>query len=284
MDDSKFLITGANGQLGLALQAQFPNARATDSKALDISRWDQVSTFDFGNINVIINAAAYTNVDGAETPEGRLDAWKVNATGVANLVRVAHEKNILLIHLSTDYVFDGTKNPHKEDELLSPLNVYGASKAAGEMALAVWPRHYLLRTSWVIGEGKNFVRTMLDLAKEDVNPTVVADQIGRPTFTTELARAIGHLLQEQPSFGAYNMTNSGDPVSWADFAREIFKLARLNNSVSSTTTVEYYKNKPQAALRPLNSIFDLSKVEATGFKPTDWRQDLTDYLSKEVSR
>src|SRR5690606_29757497 len=141
-------------------------------------------------ITTILNAAAYTNVDGAETPEGRIAAWKVNATGPAILTRIALKHNLTLLHISTEYVFDGTQEIHTEDEPFSPLSVYGTSKAAGDTAVGLLPQHYILRTSWVIGEGKNFVRTMLGLAQKGVSPTVVADQIGRLTFTSELVRAI----------------------------------------------------------------------------------------------
>lgn len=284
MDDSKFLITGANGQLGLALQAKYPNARATDSDDLDITDWDTVKDFDFGNVNVILNAAAYTNVDGAEAPDGRVIAWKVNAQGVANLARIAVEKNLLLVHISTEYVFDGTKNPHAEDEPASPLSIYGASKAAGDIAVGMVPKHYLIRTSWVIGEGKNFVRTMLELGKNGTNPTVVADQIGRLTFTSELVKAIDHLLQKQPAFGTYNLTNGGEPASWAEITREIFKDAGFTLEVTDTTTAEYFADKPQAAKRPLNSVLDLTKIQAAGFEPKDWREDLKEYVNKEMNK
>lgn len=284
MDNSKFLITGGNGQLGLALQKQYPHAMATDVAELDITDYDSVSKFDWGNVSTILNAAAYTNVDGAESSEGRLAAWKVNASAVANLTRIATEKDLRLVHISTDYVFDGTINPHTEDEPFSPLSVYGASKAAGDAILSVHPKHYLLRTSWVIGDGKNFVRTMLELGRKGINPAVVADQIGRPTFTNVLVGAIDHLLKTQAGFGTYNVSGGGESVSWADLARQIYKDARLENTTTDTTTIEYYKDRPEAAPRPLSSVFDLSKIESIGFKASDWRSDLNDYINKELSK
>src|SRR4051812_14218213 len=190
MDDSKFLITGGNGQLGLALQAKYPAAKVTDVKELDITDQNSISTFDWSNVTTILNAAAYTNVDGAETPEGRVAAWKVNAIGSANLTRAALQHDLTIVHISTDYVFDGTQESHTEEEPFSPLGVYGESKAAGDTAVGLAPKHYILRTSWVIGEGKNFVRTMLSLGERGISPKVVADQIGRLTFTSELVRAI----------------------------------------------------------------------------------------------
>jgi dTDP-4-dehydrorhamnose 3,5-epimerase len=284
VDASKVLITGANGQLGQALQAQYPQAQKADVDELDITDEQSVQNYDWSNVNTILNAAGYTNVDGAETPEGRLAAWKVNVQALASLARVAITKDILLVHVSTDYVFDGTKNPHTEDEPFSPLGVYGASKAAGDALISLVPKHYLLRTSWLIGDGPNFVRTMLEIGKKGLNPAVIGDNVGRPTFTSELTRAIDHLLKVRPNYGIYNLSNEGQPVSWANFTREIFKISGLSNTVTETTTADYYKDKPLAAGRPLNSIFDLSKIKATGFTPRDWQIDLADYIKKELNK
>ncbi len=184
----------------------------------------------------------------------------------------------MLVHISTDYVFDGSAQVHDENEPFSPMSVYGASKAAGDIAASLCPGHYILRTSWVIGDGKNFALTMLSLAEKDIHPTVVSDQIGRPTFTTELVRAIDHLLTNKADFGVYNLSNSGDPVSWADFAREIFKLKDKNIKVTNTSTEDYFKQKPGSAHRPLNSFFDLSKINASGFVSEDWKTALKKYL------
>lgn len=283
MDSSRFLIIGANGQLGKALQAQYPNAQAADIDELDISDRKSVQNYDWSGVDVILNAAAYTNVDGAETHEGRLAAWAVNAVAVSFLAEAAHQHDLTLVHISTDYVFDGSKNPHTEDEPYSPLSVYGASKAAGDVLVQSLPKHYLLRTSWVIGDGKNFVRTMLELGQKGINPSVVADQIGRPTFTAQLVKAIDHLLTKKTEFGTYNISNSGDVVSWADLTRKIFSEAGMKNTVTDTTTEEYFKGKENIAPRPLNSMFDLSKIEATGFVCTDWQEDLHNYIQKEMS-
>ncbi len=284
MDDSKIFIVGAKGQLGLALQAQYPNAQNADIEELDITNKKSVEQFDWSGIEIILNAAAYTNVDGAETAEGRVSAWAVNADAVANLVAVAAQKDITLVHISTDYVFDGTQNPHTEDEAFSPLSVYGSSKAAGDLAISLAPKFYILRTSWVIGEGKNFVRTMLELGKKAVSPSVVADQIGRLTFTTELVRAIDHLLVTKVPFGTYNVSNDGDSASWAEITRTIFEQAGFTNlTVTDTTTAEYYAGKDGIAPRPLQSTLDLSKLHATGFESRDWKQDLSEYIKKELS-
>ena len=282
MDDSKLLITGANGQLGRALREKYPGAAATDSRELDIGDPASVNGFDWTGVTTILNAAAYTDVDGAESPEGQVAAAKVNDVGAGNLAAVAKDKDLLLVHISTDYVFDGTKSPHTEDEPLTPLGTYGKTKAEGDKKVAAVPKHYILRASWVIGDGKNFVRTMLGLAKKGINPAVVADQIGRPTFSAELVRVIDFFLRNRPPFGIYNASNGGQAVSWADFTREIFKQAGFDNTVTDTTTAEYFKDKPGAAKRPPNSVFDLSKLESTGFRPTDWKDDLKEYISKEA--
>ena len=283
MDESTFLIIGANGQLGKSLQQKYPKARTADLSELDITNLESINKYDWSQITTVLNAAGYTNVDGAETDEGRVAAWNVNASAVANLANAAIKHGFTLVHISTEYVFDGTKTPHNEDEPFSPLSVYGASKAAGDIAASFTSKHYILRTSWLIGEGKNFVRTMLDLGQNGASPKVVSDQIGRPTFTIELARAINHLLQTKTPYGTYNLSNSGDPASWADIARAIFQDAELNVNVTNTTTADYQANKPEAAQRPLNSILDLSKIESAGFKPADWREDLREYIKKEVA-
>ncbi|HXE10085.1 MAG TPA: NAD(P)-dependent oxidoreductase [Verrucomicrobiae bacterium] len=281
MNDTQVFITGANGQLGQALKARYPGAQSADISELDITDRASISNYDWSNIKVLINAAAYTNVDGAETAEGRIAAWKVNATAVSYLVEAAREHDMTLVHVSSDYVFDGTQDPHTEDEPLSPLGVYGQSKAAGDIAVGLAPKHYLLRSSWVIGEGPNFVRTMLGLGAKGTAPTVVADQIGRLTFTSELVRIIDHLLSGQAPYGTYNASNSGESASWADITRTIFKEAGYDLQVSDTTTADYYAGKAGIAPRPLKSTLALNKLEATGFKPIDWREDLTKYIAKE---
>lgn len=278
------IIIGAKGQLGRALQAKYPDAVAVDIDELDITNKDSVNNFDWSGVDTILNAAAYTNVDGCETTEGQKIAWQVNAEAVTNLAEVAKNHDLTLVHISTDYVFDGSKKVHTEDEPLSPLSVYGKTKAEGDKAVMKVPKHYLLRTSWVIGEGKNFVRTMLELGKKGVSPTVVADQVGRPTFTNELVRAIDHLLATKASYGTYNVSNSGHIVSWAEFTRAIFKQAGINLKVTDTTTADYFKGKPNIAPRPLNSTFDLGKMEGAGFKFRDWQADLAQYINKELTK
>ena len=279
MDSSNIFIVGANGQLGRALRRQYPEAQFADIDEMDITDRRSVESFDWSGISIVLNAAAFTNVDGAETPEGRVAAWKVNASAVANLTRVCRSHNMTLVHISSDYVFDGTKEPHSENEDFSPLSVYGASKAAGDLLVEQLDKFYLLRTTWVIGEGKNFVRTMLGLAEKNISPTVVHDQIGRLTFTRELVRIIDHLLSTQAPFGTYNATNDGPLESWADITRQIFALAGRNDlTVTNTTTAEYFAGKDGIAPRPLGSNMRLDKLHSTGFTSRDWTHDLKDYI------
>ena len=279
MNSNNIFIVGANGQLGRALRQQYPEARFADIDEMDITDRQSVESFDWSGISIVLNAAAFTNVDGAETPEGRVAAWKVNASAVANLTRVCRTHNMTLVHISSDYVFDGTKEPHFENEDFSPLSVYGASKAAGDLLVEQLDDFYLLRTTWVIGEGKNFVRTMLGLAEKNISPTVVHDQIGRLTFTRELVRIIDHLLSTQAPFGTYNATNDGPLESWADITRRIFELAGRNDlTVTNTTTAEYFAGKDGIAPRPLGSDMSLDKLNSTGFTSHDWTHDLKDYI------
>jgi dTDP-4-dehydrorhamnose 3,5-epimerase len=281
VNDTEIFITGANGQLGRALKAKYPGAQSADINELDITSQESVTNYDWSKIKIILNAAAYTNVDGAETAEGRVSAWNVNATAVSHLVKAAQEHDITLVHVSTDYVFDGTQNQHTEDEPFSPLGVYAQSKAAGDIAVSLAPKHYILRSSWVVGDGPNFVRTMLGLGAKGVAPTVVADQIGRLTFTTELVKAIDHLLTAQAAYGTYNASNGGEAASWADITRAIFQEAGYDLTVTDTTTKEYFKNKDGIAPRPLKSTLALDKLASTGFTPTDWHTDLANYIAKE---
>lgn len=282
MDESRILIVGAYGQLGKALQQRYPKAIAVDRDSFDMTDLAALDAFDWSKVDVILNAAAYTNVDGAETAEGRVAAWSINATAVANLARKTIEHDLTLVHISSEYVFDGTKNPHTENEPLSPLSVYGQSKAAGDTVMSVLPKHYLLRITWLIGEGKNFVRTMMDLAGKNVSPTVVADQIGRLTFTSTLVDAIAHLLQTSAPFGTYNLSNEGEPASWADITRAIFKeLGRDDLTVTDTTTEEYFASKPGVAPRPLQSTLDLTKIKATGLAIRDWHDELHGYIAAQ---
>lgn len=272
------LVLGAGGQVGRALVAALPDADAFDRGRLDVTAPDGV---DWAGYQVVINAAAFTDVDGAETPDGRRSAWRINAGGPAALAALARDHGVTLVHLSTEYVFDGHDDaPYVEGAPVAPLSAYGASKAAGDVAVTGLDAHYLVRPTWVVGDGRNFVATMLGLAGRGVAPTVVADQIGRLTFADDLAAAIRTLLRERAPFGAYHVTGGGEPGSWADVAREVFALAgRDRRAVTDTSTEAYFADKPGAAVRPRNSVLDLSKARDVGITPPDWRESLARHLS-----
>lgn len=277
----KTLVLGANGQLGKALKLEFPDAEFATRTELDISS-DIAHARRWRDYGVIINAAAYTAVDTAETQEGRRSAWQANALAVANLSRVAGDNGITLVHISSDYVFDGTEQLHDENETFSPLGVYGQSKAAGDTAVAFSHRHYIVRTSWVIGEGNNFVRTMQSLAERGVKPSVVNDQIGRLTFTQDIAKGIKHLLDTRAAFGTYNLSNDGESASWAEIAAAVYELSgKSREDITPVTTEQYYKGKEDIAPRPLQSTLNLDKIKATGFTPREWRQALQEYLKQQ---
>lgn len=282
------LVVGTNGQLGRELVAQLEAAGtpyiAATRQDIDLAQPQQwTDAYRWRSLSAIINAAAYTAVDTAETYEGRAEAWAANATGVSALARIADEAGIPLVHVSTDYVFDGTLPLGKEytvDAPLAPLGVYGQSKAAGETAVQAVSRHYLVRTSWVMGDGKNFVDIMRSLAERGINPTVVADQHGRPTFTQDLAGAILHLLATGADYGIYHVSNTGDVVTWADIARAVFEATGHDpQRVTPVTTAEYFAKAEVFAPRPTNSAMDLSNIIATGYTPRDHRQALADYLA-----
>jgi dTDP-4-dehydrorhamnose 3,5-epimerase/reductase len=275
----RYYITGGNGQLGRALAKQYPNATVVDKDVLDISNATLVDKVNWSNYDVIINAAAYVNADHSETQRGREITWEANAVGPRNLVKVALKYNLHLIHISSEYVFDGTKANHKEDEPFTPLSVYGETKAAGDIVVSLVPRHHILRTSWVVGDGHNFVKTMKNLAEIRVDPKVVDDQFGRLTFTSELVRAIDHILKNNVESGTYNLSNCGKIRSWLDIAARTFELAGYDKSrVKPISTDEYKRDKQPFAPRPTHSDLDLSKIQKTGFKSRDYDPLMKEYV------
>ncbi|MGW9552386.1 sugar nucleotide-binding protein [Citricoccus zhacaiensis] len=283
MAPSTTLVLGATGQLGRELVRQLadrPGVEFLGRDRFDLSDPAAVGRIDWRHVGTVVNAAAYTAVDEAETEEGGRAAWAANAEGVARLAQACAQHQVTLIHVSTDYVFDGTKDgAYTECDPLRPVNAYGTSKAAGDLAVGVVPRHYLLRTSWVIGDGKNFVRTMQSLAERGIAPSVVSDQVGRLTFTRDLAEAIIHLRNGNAPYGTYNVTNGGEPGSWAEVAWRVYTHAgRPSRDVTEVTTEQYFAGKT-VARRPLNSVLDLSKLEASGFAPRDQWEALEEYLA-----
>ena len=279
MKPKKVLIIGARGQLGQALQIEFPNAECVNHNDFDTCDSSIISSRNWRQYDLILNAAAYTAVDLAETTEGRIRAWKNNATALANLATISNNYGVKLVHISSDYVFNGEIAEHNETEPFSPLSVYGQSKAAGDIAISTVKKHYIIRTSWVIGNGNNFVKTMKSLAEKGIKPSVVNDQIGRLTFTNELARGIKHLIDVDAPYGTYNLSGDGTKASWADIAAKVYELTGHDkDDVTGVTTAEYYKDKIGIAPRPLQSNLNLEKIISTGFIPKDWLKSLTEYL------
>lgn len=283
MPPRAILILGADGQLGRALRHEYRDVAhvefATRSE-FDLSNPESYSSKNWRRYSTIINAAAYTAVDQAETSEGRRNAWAINVTAVRELAKVASNNNLTLVHISSDYVFDGIQKVHDEEEPVSALSVYGQTKAAGDAIVACVSRHYIVRTSWVVGEGNNFVRVMAKCASDGVKPRVVENQIGRLSFAEDLAAGIRHLLESGVEYGTYNITNTGKAQSWADIAREVYELMGQDpKSVTGVTTEEYFKDKI-AAPRPLNSVLDLTKIRSAGFVPKEASVRLENYLNK----
>ena len=252
------IVIGGNGQLGRALCELLPTATAITRADLDLTDSAAVAALDVSGADTIINAAAYTAVDAAETPEGRRAAWAVNVTAVAALARLCIEHGLTFVNVSTDYVFDGTAETHALDEAVAPLSVYGQTKAAGEAVTSTVPRHHLVRTSWVVGDGRNFISTMRTLARDGVNPRVVDDQFGRLTPAADLAAAIVALLRDGTPFGSHHVTGSGPVESWADVARRVFtEEGRDPADVTGISTQQYAADQVAAgraiAPRPRHS-------------------------------
>lgn len=283
MQPKKTLIVGAYGQLGRALQHEFPDAECVDRDTFDMSDPAVLTARNWKNYDTILNAAAYTAVDLAETDEGRHAAWLSNATAVGYLAQIATANQLTLVHVSTDYVFDGTKTIHEETEDFNPLSVYGQTKAAGDLLVSTVPRHYITRTSWVIGDGNNFVKTMQTLAKKGVKPSVVNDQVGRLTFTSDLAAGIKHLIDANAPYGTYNLTGDGKSASWADIAADIYEIAGYNRAdVTGTSTTDYYNGKEGIAPRPLQSTLNIAKIKSVGFSPENWEEALRNYIHTQA--
>jgi len=268
------LVTGANGMFGqdfaILLEKSGFNPVKTDVHNMDITDENAIRSFVKANpCDVIVHAAAYTNVDGAESdPE---TAFLINKTGSENLAKISAEMGIPIVYLSTDYVFDGTKNtPYLPQDKTNPINTYGASKLAGEQAIMQYnPRHYICRTSWLYGhKGKNFVETMIKLSKEKTELNVVNDQKGCPTWTVDLGNAIINLLKEEKGYGIYHTCGTGN-TTWYDFANTIFDLMQINIQVKPVTSDEF----PRPAKRPAYSVMNNNGLLR------DWKSALQDYIN-----
>jgi dTDP-4-dehydrorhamnose reductase len=290
------LVTGSNGQLGSeikeliqhsTLNTQNFNYHFTTSDSLDITKHDEVKKYcEVNNIKVIINCAAYTAVDKAES-EKEL-ANRVNHLAVKYLAEISKEKNIKLIHISTDYVFDGKNyKPYTEEDKTNPNGIYGATKLAGEKAMIeINPSNsIIIRTSWVYSYyGANFVKTMLRLGKEKESLGVIFDQVGTPTYAKDLAKAIFDIIQHSTlntqhstsSTEIYNFSNEG-VVSWYDFAKEIMKIAKLNCKINPIETKDY----PTPAIRPHYSVLNKAKIKNDfNLDIPYWKDGLDDCLKR----
>jgi len=294
----RILVTGKNGQLGKSINkivnidTKIDNNQSSNKfifvgrEELDLSSQSKINHYFDNNdkFDVIINCAAYTAVDKAEKEQEL--ANQINHLAVNQLANIANEQKAKLIHISTDYVFNGESNkPYIETDTPNPINTYGKTKLAGEQALKeIMPTNaIIIRTSWVYSEfGNNFVKTMLRLGKERDEISVVSDQIGSPTYATDLAEAIlkiinnkNYLEKQQPT-EVYHYSNEGE-ISWYDFAREIFKIAKIDCKVSPITTDQY----PTPAKRPKNTFMNKGKIiNRFDLEIRPWKQSLDQCLSE----
>ncbi|WP_366923771.1 dTDP-4-dehydrorhamnose reductase [Metallumcola ferriviriculae] len=273
----KVLVTGAGGMLGTDIMHAFKehNTLGLTKPELDITKIDQVTkTIGQYKPDLVINCAAYTKVDDCEINKDL--AFKVNALGPRNLAIACQSQAAAIVHISTDYVFDGTANrPYTEFDSTKPLGVYGQSKFAGEQLIkSLMTRHFIIRTSWLYGaNGPNFVETMLRLAKEYSEIKVVNDQQGSPTYTKDLAQAVVELIKT-PAYGLYHLTNSGN-CTWYQFAKEIFRIEGIDIKVNPCTTEAF----PRPAPRPKYSVMENYFWKLHGRPPMrDYKEALKEYL------
>lgn len=285
----KILVTGCNGQLGRAIRNEYaadPNISFINTDvvegdgvtALDITDVDAVMTLARAEKpDVIINCAAHTNVDKCEEQWDL--AYKINAIGPRNLSIAATELGAKMIHVSTDYVFagNGTK-PYTEFDATGPVSAYGKTKLEGENFVKEFAdRHFILRTAWLYGDGKNFVKTMLRLSETHPEVSVVCDQLGSPTSAVELAKMI-RFLEPTDNYGLFHATCEGD-TNWADFTEEIFKKAGKDTKVNHVTSQQYKQMNPASADRPAYSILENYMIKLTSdYRMADWQDALDVYL------
>lgn len=278
----KVVITGAKGQLGLELSKQLEIENkyeiiATDRDELNIIDINSVNEFLLNNKpDVVINCAAHTAVDLCETDEE--NAYKINAIGPRNLAIVCEKIGAKLVQVSTDYVFDGNgTRPYREDDITCPNSIYGTSKLMGENFVREFcSRYFVVRTAWLYGEGNNFVRTMLKLAETNSELNVVNDQLGSPTSTVDLAKAIIDLISTE-HYGVYHGTCEGQ-CSWYDFAKKIFEIKNIDIKVNPVTSEEFKRPAP----RPAYSVLDNFMFKLVGLNSfRNWEESLKEYLDKE---
>lgn len=284
----KILVTGCSGQLGRAIQKEYKNddvefintdvAAGNGIHALDITDSAAVMKFAAGcRPDVIINCAAHTNVDLCEQQWD--SAYRINAIGPRNLSIAAEENGAKMIHVSTDYVFEGNgTRPYTEFDEPNPISAYGKTKLEGEKFVQAFSsRYFIFRTAWLYGDGKNFVRTMLRLSETQDEVSVVCDQLGSPTSAAELARLIRR-MEPSSDYGIYHATCEGD-TSWAGFAEAVFQKAGRDTKVRPVTSEEYARMNPASAKRPAYSILDSYMLRLTGNQlMAGWQDALDEYL------
>lgn len=285
----KILVTGCNGQLGRAIRKEYANEKVTFINT-DVTEGEGVIALDITDVDavlalvretepdVIINCAAHTNVDACEK-EWNL-AYKINAIGPRNLSIAANEVDAKLIHVSTDYVFEGNgTRPYTEFDATNPVSAYGKTKLEGEKFVQLFAdKFFIFRTAWLYGDGKNFVKTMLRLSETHEEVNVVCDQFGSPTSAAELARAIKY-FEGTENYGVFHATCEGD-TNWAEFTEEIFKRAGKKTKVNHVTSEQYAKLNPASAKRPAYSILDNYMMKLiSNYKMADWKDALDEYMS-----
>lgn len=289
---SKKIVIIGGGQLGRSLKNLIPEATLITRSTVDVTDFKSLSRilFDIEDLEVIVNTVAWTDVDGAEVEDGRETAVKVNADVVGILADIANFRRATLVHVSSDYVWDGKNSNHTEDEEINPMSVYGITKAYGDIFASKAYKHYIVRTSWLVGDSlptdskNNFVKTMVNLAIKGISPKVVDDQFGRLTFTSELSKAILHLIETDAEYGIYNVSNDGEVKDWCSFASNVFDLVSKYTEgieigeVFPVSTDEYMSGKKNVAIRPVNSDFNLGKIKSTGYYPGDYSPLLESYV------
>jgi len=277
----KILITGANGQLGKELAKQYKRKKDIDlilagRLDLDITSVDQVNAFVKENKpDVIINCAAHTAVDKCETETEM--AYKINTLGPKNLAVAANKIGAEIVQVSTDYVFDGSRDKLlTELDTVNPQTVYGKTKLEGELLVEkLNPKHYIVRTAWLYGDGNNFVKTMINLSETNKTLKVVNDQKGTPTSTVDLAKVIIKLIEDK-NYGTFHCTCKGE-CTWYDFAKEIFRLKGIDTKVLPCTTEEF----PRPAKRPEFSVLRNYRLElTTGDITRTWQEAIKEYLDR----
>lgn len=286
----KIIVTGSNGQLGRAINTLLEGSSEYELVNTDygIDNIQNLNITDLDNVlsfcrevkpYAIINCAAHTNVDACEVQQDA--AYRINALGPRNLAIASSETGSKLVHISTDYVFAGDGNrPYTEFDTPAPKAMYGITKLAGENFVKQFAtRFFMIRTAWLYGDGKNFVKTMLRLSEDHDEISVVNDQIGSPTCADELAKAIVSLLPSE-NYGLFHGTCEGQ-CSWADFTKEIFRLAGKKTTVRPVTSKQYKEMNPASADRPAYSVLDNYMLRLTGgYTFADWEKAISDYIAK----